>query len=101
MRDQKDTKAFAAYKSLSAAERHRHRYEFNNRFKNILENAGMVFSGLNKQTGLIEIIELLEHPWFVACQFHPEFISRPMRPHPLFREFVGVAIIKKEAGSAK
>ena len=97
----KDTKAFAAYKSLSAAERHRHRYEFNNRFKNILENAGMVFSGLNKQTGLIEIIELLEHPWFVACQFHPEFISRPMRPHPLFREFVGVAIIKKEAGSAK
>ncbi len=77
-------------------ERHRHRYEFNNEYKLILENAGMVFSGINEEDGLVEMVELKEHPWFLAVQFHPEFKSRPTRPHPLFRDFIEAAIKKKE-----
>ncbi len=73
-------------------ERHRHRYEFNNEYREMLESKGMVISGLSPDGRLVEMIELLNHPWFIAVQFHPEFISRPNRPQPLFREFVKVAL---------
>ena len=72
-------------------ERHRHRLEFNNQFRALLGEAGMVFSGLSPDGDLVELCELTNHPWMVACQFHPEFGSRPSRPHPLFRDFIGVA----------
>ncbi|MDP2916863.1 MAG: CTP synthase, partial [Dehalococcoidia bacterium] len=72
-------------------ERHRHRYEFNNEFRDILEKGGLVYSGLSPDGKLVEICELANHPWMVACQFHPEFGSRPNRPHPLFRDFIGIA----------
>jgi CTP synthase len=72
-------------------ERHRHRYEFNNEFRTRLEEAGMVYSGLSPDGKLVEICELAGHPWMVSCQFHPEFNSRPSRPHPLFRDFIGAA----------
>jgi CTP synthase len=86
-----DTKAFEAYKKTHVEERHRHRYEFNNAFKDILAEKGMVFSGLAPDDSLVEIMELAVHPWFVGCQFHPEFKSRPMAVHPLFREFIRAA----------
>ncbi len=73
-------------------ERHRHRYEVNNQFKEILEKKGLVFSGINPESNLIEIIELKNHPFFLATQFHPEFKSRPLSPHPLFKEFIKIAI---------
>jgi CTP synthase len=82
------TKAFAAYEEKVVYERHRHRYEFNNHFRQEMEEAGFVFSGTSPDGRLVEIVELKDHPWFVASQFHPEFISRPNRPQPLFREFV-------------
>ena len=91
----KDTLACRAYGTEHISERHRHRYEFNNKFKKVLENQGMVFSGINPETKLVEIIELKNHPWFVACQFHPEFLSRPTRPHPLFRDLIGAALGKR------
>ena len=86
-----ETKAFAAYKKGMVDERHRHRYEFNNAFKDLLAEKGMVFSGTAPDDSLVEIIELKNHPWFLGCQFHPEFKSRPMSAHPLFREFIGAA----------
>lgn len=86
------TRAYAAYKAADISERHRHRYEFNNDFRDELTRAGMTFAGVNKEQDLVEIIELPDHPWFVGVQFHPEFKSRPRRPHPLFREFVGACI---------
>ena len=89
---QKGTKAFSAYKKDKISERHRHRYEFNNKYKDLMEKNGMVFSGLNPKQNLVEIIELIDHPFFVACQFHPEFKSKPDRAHPLFREFIKVSI---------
>jgi CTP synthase len=85
------TKAWAAYGVEHVDERHRHRFEFNNAYRSRLEAAGMVFSGLSPDGRLVEIIELRDHPWFVGTQFHPEFRSRPMNPHPLFREFVQAA----------
>ena len=84
------------YKTLDIVERHRHRYELNNAFREALETKGMVMAGINPEKDLIEIIELKEPPFFVAVQFHPEFKSRPLRPHPLFREFIK-ACIKKRA----
>jgi len=69
-------------------ERHRHRYEFNNDFQNVFQENGMVFSGINPTSNLVEIIELKKHPFFLAVQFHPEFLSRPDRPHPLFKKFI-------------
>ncbi|WP_141430949.1 CTP synthase [Bacillus sp. 03113] len=87
-----DTKTFDAYKDEVVYERHRHRYEFNNEYRQQMENEGFIFSGTSPDGRLVEIIELKDHPWFVACQFHPEFISRPTRPQPLFREFVGASI---------
>jgi len=88
---QPDTKAAQAYGEPVVYERHRHRFEFNNLYREALWEAGMVFSGTSPNDRLVEIIELKDHPWFVASQFHPEFRSRPNRPHPLFREFVRAA----------
>lgn len=85
----KGTKAFRAYKKEFISERHRHRYEVNNKFKKKLAEHGMIFSGVSPDGSLVEIIELADHPWFVAGQFHPELKSRPILPHPLFRDFVG------------
>ncbi len=81
------TKSFAAYQSHLVRERHRHRYEFNNEYLSIFDGNFRI-AGKNPQTNLVEIVEIRNHPWFVACQFHPEFLSRPQRPHPLFREFI-------------
>ena len=86
------TKAHAAYGAEVIHERHRHRYEVNNDYREALVKAGLVISGTTLDDQLVEIIELPDHPWFVACQFHPEFKSRPTRPHPLFRDFVGAAV---------
>jgi CTP synthase len=85
------SRAARAYGQCLIQERHRHRYEFNNRFRAPLEEKGMVFSGLSPDNRLVEVCELADHPWMVSCQFHPEFGSRPNRPHPLFRDFIGVA----------
>jgi CTP synthase len=86
------TRAFSAYGELVVHERHRHRYEVNNHFRPRLVEAGLVVSGTFQEGRLVEIIELPDHPWFVASQFHPEFKSRPTRPAPLFRQFVGAAL---------
>jgi len=88
----KDTLSFQAYKKEVVQERHRHRYEFNNEFRQIVQEKGIVFAGVNDQQGLVEIIELKDHPWFVGCQFHPEFKSKPDSAHPLFREFIRAAL---------
>jgi CTP synthase len=90
----KGTKARAAYGTDSISERHRHRYEFNNDYREKMDAAGLHVVGINPETDLVEIVELENHPFFVGVQFHPEFKSRPMRPHPLFRDFVKT-IIKK------
>ena len=88
------TKAYAAYGTREISERHRHRYEFNNLFREELERAGMTFSGTSPDGSLVEIAELSEQDWYVGCQFHPEFKSRPDRPHPLFTGFVAAALCK-------
>jgi CTP synthase len=85
------TKAHAAYGESPIYERHRHRYEVNNHYRPQLVDAGLVVSGTYQEGRLVEVIELSDHPWFVASQFHPEFKSRPSRPAPLFRDFVGAA----------
>lgn len=90
----KDTLAYSDYKEEIIFERHRHRYEFNNKYKSILEENGMVFSGINEKANLVEIIELPKHKHFIASQFHPEFKSRPTRPHPLFDSFIRASIQK-------
>jgi CTP synthase len=88
----KDTLAYQAYGNDDISERHRHRYEFNNEFSEIFENKGLVISGTSPTGDLVEIVEIKEHPWFLGCQFHPEFKSRPMNPHPLFRDFIRAAL---------
>lgn len=93
------TKTFAAYRKRRISERHRHRWEVNNRYRATLEKHGMVFSGINGELNLVEIIELPDHPWFVASQFHPELKSRVTRAHPLFREFVKEAVNHKNGQS--
>jgi CTP synthase len=90
----KGTKTHKLYNKINIQERHRHRYEFNNDFKVPLEKAGMVFSGINPQSNLVEIAELKNHPFMVGCQFHPEFKSRPNKPHPLFHGLI-IAAKKK------
>jgi len=85
------SRAAKAYGQSLVYERHRHRFEFNNEFRDILQKAGMIYSGLSPDGRLVELCELANHPWMVSCQFHPEFSSRPGRPHPLFRDFIGVA----------
>ncbi|WP_243291996.1 CTP synthase [Bacillus sp. FJAT-47783] len=88
----KETNAYNAYKDEVVYERHRHRYEFNNEFRQQMEEAGFVFSGTSPDGRLVEVIEVKDHPWFVASQFHPEFTSRPTRPQPLFRDFVEASL---------
>ena len=88
----KDSLAYKAYGISSISERHRHRYEFNNVFKERLEEKGLVISGTSPDGTLVEMVELKGHPWFLGCQFHPEFKSRPMNPHPLFREFIRASL---------
>lgn len=95
------TRAHAAYGCNRVEERHRHRFEFNNRYRAILEAAGLVISGVSPDKRLVEIIELRDHPWYVASQFHPEFQSRPGKPHPLFRGFVAAAAQTLLAGEAR
>jgi len=92
------TRAAAAYGVEQVSERHRHRFEFNNRYREALQEAGLLFSGTSPDGRLVEIAELRDHPWFVGTQFHPEFLSRPTRPHPLFRDFVGAALKTVLAG---
>jgi len=89
-----NTKAEQAYKMHEIRERHRHRYEFNNLYRSRFENTDMLLSGINPERNLVEIVELKKHPWFVAVQFHPEFASRPNKPHPLFRDFIGAALAR-------
>ena len=89
-----NTLAYKLYGTKDIKERHRHRYEFNNKYKSILEEKGMVFSGINEEANLVEIVELPSQKFFIACQFHPEFKSRPTRPHPLFDGFVKASIKK-------
>ena len=91
------TKARTLYGESDIIERHRHRFEFNNAYRDRLEAAGLVVSGVNRERGLVEAVELKDHPWFVACQYHPEFKSRPNRPHPLFAGLIGAAIAKARA----
>lgn len=93
------TFAHAAYGCGEISERHRHRYEFNNSYRSQLEQVGLIVSGSSPDNSLVEIIELVDHPWFLGCQFHPEFQSKPMQPHPLFRDFIRAAINRKKGGS--
>ena len=88
----KDSLTFKAYKQQKISERHRHRYEFNNDYKDAMEKAGLRIAGVNPDRHLVEIVEVKDHPWMVGVQFHPEFKSRPLRPHPLFREFIRAAV---------
>lgn len=94
-----NTKVERAYKQESVIERHRHRYELNNSYREQLEQSGMIISGTTEDGLLVEIVELSDHPWFVGCQFHPEFISRPLRPHPLFWGFIKSAVCKSKANN--
>ena len=86
------TRAYAAYRKKNISERHRHRYEVNNRYRNRLEKNGLIFSGINPDLGVVETIEIKDHPWFVAGQFHPELKSRVNKAHPLFREFINASV---------
>jgi CTP synthase len=90
----KGSKARSAYGTDMISERHRHRYEFNNEYREMMDDAGLEVVGVNPETDLVEIVELKDHPFFIGSQFHPEFKSRPMNPHPLFREFMKAALKK-------
>jgi CTP synthase len=92
------TLARRIYGAQDISERHRHRYEFNNSYRENLEKGGLTISGIYPQADLVEIVELADHPWFLGCQFHPEFRSRPMEPHPLFESFVGACLKKRGEG---
>ncbi len=91
------TKAHEAYGRTAISERHRHRYEFNNAFRDIIQENGMTLSGLSPDESLVEIVEITDHPWFVACQFHPEFQSTPLNAHPLFDQFVAASLVNRDA----
>ena len=90
-----NTKAFDAYKTQTIRERHRHRFEFNNEYRERLERAGLKVSGVNPKRDLVEIVEVEGHPWMVGVQFHPEFQSKPSKPHPLFCAFVRQALNRR------
>lgn len=89
-----DSLSSKAYQKPVVYERHRHRYEFNNKYRDVLKEAGLRIAGVYPEKDLVEIIEISDHPWFVATQFHPEFSSKPQQPHPLFRDFVKAAVQK-------
>ncbi|MBU0899985.1 CTP synthase [bacterium] len=93
-----DTLAYQAYQTSLVLERHRHRYEVNNQYLEVLKKVGLVFSGLYLKEDLVEVIELKDHPWFLATQFHPEFKSRPASPHPLFKDFIKASLKKRNHG---
>jgi CTP synthase len=88
--------AHKAYGKLEISERHRHRYEFNRDYEKTLTNAGLLITGRTPDENYVEIIEAPEHPWFLGCQFHPEFKSKPLEPHPLFAAFIGAALEHKK-----
>jgi CTP synthase len=88
--------AFTAYGTDTVHERHRHRFEFNNKYRDQLAAAGLRIGGINPLTGLVEIVEVVDHPWFVGVQYHPEFKSKPTQPHPLFAAFVKAALKNKK-----
>ncbi len=89
------------YADREIKERHRHRYEVNNEYRELLEEQGLIMSGTSPDKGLVEMIELPDHPWFIACQFHPELKSRPTRPHPLFASFIEAAAAHAEGSHAQ
>ena len=89
---EKKSKVFEAYKTALISERHRHRYEFNNEYLKQLDDAGLIATGFNPETNLVEIIELPSHPWFIGVQYHPEYKSTVMNPHPLFVAFVNACL---------
>ncbi len=95
---EKGTYAYQAYGKEEISERHRHRYEFNNKYREALTKAGLVLSGMSPDGELVEIVELRDHPWFLGCQFHPEFKSTPRKPHPLFTAFIAAALKQKALG---
>ena len=95
----KGTRAFHIYGDTTIHERHRHRYEFNNKYLDQIEEAGLKASGINPDTGLVEIVELKDHPWFVGVQYHPELKSTVQNPHPLFVKFVEAAMNNKKSNS--
>jgi CTP synthase len=97
----KGSRVAEAYQKALVNERHRHRYEFNNRFRALFEKRGLKLSGICEERDLVEIIEISEHPWFVGVQFHPEFKSKPLDPHPLFAHFVRAALARRTAGVSK
>jgi CTP synthase len=96
-----DSYAFAAYGQKEISERHRHRYEFNNDYKKILTDKGLQITGASPDGRLAEIVEIKDHPWFLGCQFHPEFKSRPTKPHPLFSKFIEAALKQAKVKSKK
>jgi CTP synthase len=95
---EKGTLAYQAYGKEEISERHRHRYEFNNKYREALTKAGLMLSGMSPDGELVEIVELRDHPWFLGCQFHPEFKSTPRKPHPLFTAFIAAALKQKALG---
>jgi len=97
----KNSLARRLYKKDMISERHRHRFEFNNQYQALFEKYGMIFSGVYKEENLVEIIEIPDHPWFLAVQFHPEFKSKPMDPHPLFESFIAAAITRLDKNKTK
>ena len=88
----KDTIAYTAYGKEHISERHRHRYEFNNKYREEMEAKGFILSGVSPDNNLVEIVEVKDHPFMIGVQFHPEFKSRPLKPHPLFFEFIKTAL---------
>jgi CTP synthase len=95
---EKGSNASEAYKNAEISERHRHRYEFNSKFEEQLKGCGLKITGRDKVTGLVEMVEIEDHPWFLGCQFHPEFKSKPFAPHPLFMAFIKASILKRNKG---
>ena len=93
------TRAAEAYQKSVIVERHRHRYEFNNDYRELLEQNGLIYSGMSPDKQLVEVCELADHPWMLGSQFHPEFNSRPLRPHPLFMGFIQAAGLTMREGS--
>jgi CTP synthase len=87
------------YGRAEISERHRHRFEVNNVYRDRLNREGLVFSGLSPDSSLVEMVELTNHPWFIGCQFHPEFKSKPFAPHPLFSGFIAAALKVKQQAS--